>query len=205
MGIETAILGGATLIGGALKGYGAYKAGQQQAESTQAGIEAQERLTREGLGQLDPYRQAGATTLAGLTGMVNDPAQAMQNIAQSQQFQDQLGLASENAMRYASATGAGGGLQSSGTSNQLAMLAPQLQNQMYQQQLQNRMGLAGLGMGAAQQGAQQLGALGGSQLMGQQAMGQARAGQTQGMVDAGVGALSDIAGIGLNQFGGGTI
>lgn len=198
----TALALGAVALGAGANAYGSYKASQQQAEATQAGIESQERLSREGLAQLEPYRQAGETTLGGLSAMVNDPTQAMQNIAQSQQFQDQLGLASENAMRYRSATGAGGGLQSSGTSNQLAFLAPQLQNQMYQQQLQNRMGLAGLGMGAAQQGAQQLGALGGSQLMANQAIGQAQAAGTMGVTNAVVGGLSDVASLGL---GGGTI
>lgn len=192
MGIETAIIGGA--IVGAI---GSNSAAKKQSKATQAGIASNEALAREGMEQLAPYREAGATALGGISSMVNDPTQALQGIAQSQQFQDQLGLASRNAMRYASATGQGGGLQSSGTSNQLAMLAPQLQNQIYQQQLQNKFNLANLGLGAAQQTAAGLGSLGQAQLSAMQNMGAAQAQGAMGTTNAIQGGLTGLGSLSM--------
>ncbi|MFA5040004.1 MAG: hypothetical protein WC464_00020 [Bdellovibrionales bacterium] len=122
-----------------------------QAASAQSGIEEQRRQFDAIVKMMSPYLQAGESalgqqqTLLGLRG-ASDQQSAINQLQQSPFFQAQLQQGQNAMLQNASATG---GLRGGNTQAAMGMLAPQLLNQTYQQQLAQLGGLSQLGQSSA--------------------------------------------------------
>lgn len=174
----------------------AEQAAQTQAISAQAGVDEQRRQFDAIVRMMTPYIQAGTTALdqqQGLLGLQGSEQQqaAINQLQASPFFQAQLQQGQNAMLQNASATG---GLRGGNTQAAMALLAPQLLNQTYQQQLAQLSGLTHLGQASAglQAGAGQQSASSIADLLGQQgaalAGGQIARGAVPGIVAGQVGA-----------------
>jgi hypothetical protein len=213
--INGAILGGAVAapaIGAWIGGDAAKNASQEQVRAADQGMAAVEGQQAATDARFDPYGQAGLNALQmqeALSGALGPQAQqqAIQQYQNSPQFQSMLQAGNDNILANASATG---NLRGGNTQGALAQFAPQLLNQMLQQQYQNLGGLSSMGLQATGQqagyGAQSAGQI--ADLYGQR--GAARAGGILGVAGAQTNALNQYtnmvgtgAGLGLKAATGG--
>lgn len=122
-----------------------------QAASSQSAIDEQRRQFDAIVKMMSPYLQAGSSAigqqqnLLGLSGTSNQQS-AINQLQQSPFFQAQLQQGQNAMLQNASATG---GLRGGNVQAAMGMLAPQLLNQTYQQQLANLGGLSNLGQASA--------------------------------------------------------
>lgn len=149
------VAGGAGILGSYLgakeQGKAADRASAAQERSAQMGIEEQRRQF-DALQQLmSPFVNAGTGALGGqqaLLGLSGNQAQqdAINNIANSSEFQTYLDQGQNAIRQNASATG---GLRGGNTQAALAQFSPQLLNQMITQRYANLGGITALGQNAA--------------------------------------------------------
>jgi hypothetical protein len=224
------VVGGSSLLGGALQSRSARKASQQQAQSAQAGIDEQRRQFDLMQELLAPYVQPGQPALRGLQAlagiggtydpnmvgprapgsMTNEEAQqqAIAGIEQSPLFQSQVQQGEDAMLQNASATG---GLRGGNLQGALAQFRPAMLQQAIDQQYSRLAGLTELG----QQSAAGVGSAGiqtGQSIAGLlQQQGAALAGGTMGRTAPFVNLLNmpaQFAGMqmamGRNPFGGST-
>ena len=193
------IVGGTSIVGGAMQASAAKKAGRQQAQAAESGV-AETRAAREELRRLlEPYTAAGAPALQqqmAALGLAGPEAQAQYVSAQEESpiFQALARQGEEAILQRASATG---GLRGGNVQGALAQFRPQLLNQFLEQQYGRLGGLTTLGQqSAAGVGSGGMTAAGNiAELLGQ--AGQARAGAALGQAQAfgqGIGNLAMIAG-----------
>lgn len=203
------IVGGATLIGGALGSSSASKAAGDQNSAAQAQLAQQNAQFQQIQQLLSPYVSAGTGALGqqgdllGLNGTDKQGA-AYGAIQNSPGFQAMLKQGTNSILQNASATG---GLRGGNTENALAQFSPNLLAQTIQQQFQNLGGLTSVGQNAAA-GVGNAGMQTGNnitQILGQQ--GQINAGNALAQGRAGAGIINGIGQIGgafagYNGFGG---
>jgi len=137
----TAILGGA-----AIAGIGSMMGGKAAAAGARSSARSQRRMYRQTREDLAPYREAGLGGLAGIQSLLNDPSSILDDPA----YKFNLAQGQEAITGKAAA---GGTLQSGSTLKDLTTFGQGLATSTYQQQLQNQMGLANLGLQGASQGA----------------------------------------------------
>lgn len=145
------IVGGTSLVGGAMQSSAAKKAGRQQAQAAEAGV-AEARAAREELRRLlEPYTAAGAPALQqqmAALGLAGPEAQAQYVSAQEESpiFQALARQGEEAILQQASATG---GLRGGNVQGALAQFRPQLLNQFLEQQYSRLGGMTALGQQSA--------------------------------------------------------
>lgn len=145
------IVGGTSLVGGAMQSSAAKKAGRQQAQAAEAGV-AEARAAREELRRLlEPYTAAGAPALQqqmAALGLAGPEAQAQYVSAQEESpiFQALARQGEEAILQRASATG---GLRGGNVQGALAQFRPQLLNQFLEQQYSRLGGMTALGQQSA--------------------------------------------------------
>ena len=180
------IVGGTSLIGGAVQSSAAKKAGQAQSDAAMAGI-AEQRAAREEMRKLlEPYVAAGTPALQqqmaalGLTGPESQAAFVAEQ-EQSPIFQALAKQQEEAILQQASATG---GLRGGNVQGALAQFRPALLNQFLTQQYERLGGMTALGQrsaaGVGAAGQEAASAIG--DLLGQ--MGAAQAGAKLGSAQA---------------------
>ena len=180
------IVGGTSLIGGAVQSSAAKKAGQAQSDAAMAGI-AEQRAAREEMRKLlQPYVAAGTPALQqqmaalGLAGPESQAAFVAEQ-EQSPIFQALAKQQEEAILQQASATG---GLRGGNVQGALAQFRPALLNQFLTQQYERLGGMTALGQrsaaGVGAAGQEAAGAIG--DLLGQ--MGAAQAGAKLGSAQA---------------------
>ena len=180
------IVGGTSLIGGAMQSSAAKKAGSLQADASALGV-AETRAAREEMRKLlEPYTAAGAPALQqqmaalGLSGPEAQAAYVAQQ-EQSPTFQALARQGEEAMLQQASATG---GLRGGNIQGALAQFRPNLLNQFLEQQYSRLGGMTALGQqsaaGVGTAGMQSAGQI--SDLLGQ--AGAARAGAALGSAQA---------------------
>lgn len=206
MAISTAAaIVGSAVVGGALQAKAASKAAgaQTAAANTAAGVQERARLAFEE--RTEPFREVGLAGAEQLTSFLQDPTQQLAEINPVVDFLRNQGF--EQIQESAAAggrLGAGGTLQDLTQFNtQLAStVAPQLQNQRFNQ-LFNVAGLgANVAAGQGTAGLQTASNIGNLQTQ----AGQAQAGGIIGQSNALTGAIQNIAGTAgafPNLFGGG--
>lgn len=145
------IVGGTSLIGGAVQSSAAKKAGQAQSDAAMAGI-AEQRAAREEMRRLlEPYVAAGSPALKaqmaalGLMGPEEQAAFVRQQ-EQSPIFQSLAKQQEEAILQQASATG---GLRGGNVQGALAQFRPALLNQFLTQQYERLGGMTTLGQQSA--------------------------------------------------------
>lgn len=158
------IAGGTTLLGGAAQSRAAKKAGQAQAQASEAGIEEQRRqfdiaqnllrpyrdvsLTKFGLGGLTEFAKGGAEAyqqqlaLAGLLGPEAEAA-AIERVQTRPGFQAEMEAAEQALLQRAAATG---GLRGGNIQAALAEFRPQMLREAIEQEYGRFGGLAGAGL-----------------------------------------------------------
>jgi hypothetical protein len=209
-----AVMGGSSIISGGMNANAARKAGKQQAQSAQMGVDEQRRQFEALQAGLAPYAQAGVPALAGQQNLIglggaDAQAQAIQQLQDSPMFR-QLAQQGENAiLQNASATG---GLRGGNTQAALAQFRPNMLSALIDQQYGRLGGIASMGqnsvLNTGQAGMQTGQNIAG--LYGQQ--GAAQAGATLGKANAFGQALGGVAQAfggfmgngGFSQFGGKT-
>lgn len=145
------IVGGTSLIGGAVQSSAAKKAGQAQSEASMAGI-AEQRAAREEMRRLlEPYVAAGSPALKAqmaALGLMGPEEQAafVQQQEQSPIFQSLAKQQEESILQQASATG---GLRGGNVQGALAQFRPALLNQFLTQQYERLGGMTTLGQQSA--------------------------------------------------------
>lgn len=145
------IVGGTSIVGGAMQASAAKKAGRQQAQAAESGV-AETRAAREELRRLlEPYTAAGAPALQqqmAALGLAGPEAQAQYVSAQEESpiFQALARQGEEAILQRASATG---GLRGGNVQGALAEFRPQLLNQFLEQQYSRLGGLTTLGQQSA--------------------------------------------------------
>lgn len=131
----------------------ANNAAAAQSESNAQAVEEQRRQYDEMVQLLQPYTQAGNQSLnaqqnlLGLNG-VGAQQNAINNIANGAEYQTYLQQGTNNILQNASATG---GLRGGNTQNAIAQFAPNLLNNLVNQQYQNLGGMTTLGQNSAAQ------------------------------------------------------
>ena len=161
MSVES-ILGGASLIGGGLKAYGANKAGKTAAKGFAVGAEqagqAIDAGYQDAIKYLTPYAQMGEQMLPYLQGLLQQPNASYQDFFNSPEYAALSAQQESQVMRNAAATG---GLRGGNAQVALAQIAPQLamgwqqqQNALQQQRFGNAFDLTRLGAGFGQNAAQ---------------------------------------------------
>lgn len=150
-----AIVGGTSLISGAMSSRASSKASDRaaaaQTAADQRAIEEQRRQFDAVQKLLKPYADAGLSGLSGqqdLIGINGMSAQqaAIGNINNSAEMQTYLQQGENAILQNASATG---GLRGGNTQAALAQFRPQLLNQLINQRYQNLAGMTSLGQNAA--------------------------------------------------------
>ena len=208
------LMGGASIIGGGMNANAARKAGKQQAQSAQLGIDEQRRQFDAMQAGLAPYAKAGQPALEqqqALSGSLGPEAQqaAIQAIQNGPLYSGLARQGEDAILQNASATG---GLRGGNTQAALSQFRPNLMNSLIEQQYQRLGGLAGMGQNSAAMTGQ-AGMMTGQNvagLYGQQ--GAAQAGATLGRANAigqGLGGVAQAFGGfmgngGFSQFGGKT-
>lgn len=145
------IVGGTSLIGGAVQSSAAKKAGQAQSDAAMAGI-AEQRAAREEMRRLlEPYVAAGSPALKAqmaALGLMGPEEQAafVQQQEQSPIFQSLAKQQEESILQQASATG---GLRGGNVQGALAQFRPALLNQFLTQQYERLGGMTTLGQQSA--------------------------------------------------------
>lgn len=145
------IVGGTSIVGGAMQASAAKKAGRQQAQAAESGV-AETRAAREELRRLlEPYTAAGAPALQqqmAALGLAGPEAQAQYVSAQEESpiFQALARQGEEAILQRASATG---GLRGGNVQGALAQFRPQLLNQFLEQQYSRLGGMTALGQQSA--------------------------------------------------------
>jgi len=203
MGIGAAILGAAGI--GAVTGIiGAKEAAGAQEAAAQAGISEQERARLSFEERTEPFREAGLVGAEQLTSFLQDPTQQLEQINPIVSFLRDQGF--EQIQESAAARGrlgAGGTLQDLTKFNLdlSATVAPQLQNQRFNQLFNLSTLGANVAGGQGTAGLQTASNIG--NLLG--SSGQATAGGIQGTTGAILGGLQNVAGAAgafPNLFGG---
>lgn len=145
------VVGGSTLVGGALQSRAAGKAAGQQAQAAEAGIEEQRRQFDAMQQLLRPYVEAGQPALQaqqallGLRG-AEEQAAAVSGLEQSPLFQALARQGEEAMLQQASATG---GLRGGNIQAALAQFRPQMLQQAIEEQYGRLGGLTALGQRSA--------------------------------------------------------
>lgn len=180
------IVGGTSLIGGAMQSSAAKSAGAAQERAAMMGVEEQRAAREEMRRLLEPYVAAGAPALQaqmaslGLRGP-EEQAAFVQQQEQSPIFQALARQQEEAILQNASATG---GLRGGNVQGALAQFRPALLNQFLTQQYERLGGMTALGQrsaaGVGAAGQETAGAIG--NLLGE--MGAAQAGAKLGSAQA---------------------
>lgn len=196
--IAAAVIGGTSLLSGILGSSAASKAAQLQYQAQMAAVEEQRAAREQMTQQLSPYVSTGTgalTAQANLMGLNGDTAQqsAIDAIQGGSTFQALMQQGSNAITQNASATG---GLRGGNTQAALAQFAPNLLNNLIQQQYTNLSGLSTLGQNSAAQtgaaGMTAAGNIGNLLTSGATSAGNAylaSAGQWQGALQSGLTAL----------------
>jgi hypothetical protein len=180
------IVGGTSLIGGAVQSSAAKKAGQAQVAAADLGVAEQREAREEMRRLLEPYTQIGVPALQAQMAAVGlgGPEAQQAYVAQQEQspiFQALARQGEEAMLQQASATG---GLRGGNIQGALAQFRPALLNQFLEQQYGRLGGLTALGQqsaaGVGSSGMQSAGAI--ADLLGQ--AGAARAGSALGQGQA---------------------
>lgn len=145
------VVGGTSILGGAMQAKAAKKAGQAQVEAADLGA-AEQRAAREEMRRLlEPYVAAGTPALQAqmaAVGLAGPEAQA-EYVAQQEQnplFQALARQQEQAILQQASATG---GLRGGNVQGALAQYRPALLNQFLEQQYARLGGLSALGQQSA--------------------------------------------------------
>jgi hypothetical protein len=180
------IVGGTSLIGGAMQSSAAKSAGAAQERAAMMGVEEQRAAREEMRRLLEPYVAAGTPALQqqmaalGLTGLESQ-AEFVQQQERSPIFQALARQGEESILQQASATG---GLRGGNVQGALAQFRPALLNQFLTQQYERLGGMTALGQrsaaGVGAAGQESAGAIG--NLLGE--MGAAQAGAKLGSAQA---------------------
>lgn len=196
MGTALAI-GGAAVIGGAISGRGAKKAGEAQAEAAEAGAALTREQFEDVKARLDPFIDPGAPALqqqAAFSGALGPEAQA----TAFQQFQESPGtqfLREQGLRGIESEAAVTGGLGGGERLRELTRFSQGLALQNLGNQFNQLGAVTGTGLGAAQA----LGGVSGTAAAGQsqalQAAGTARGTGIAGRADAFSGAIGTIGGL----------
>jgi len=198
---------GATLVSSAVGSNQAEIASRGQQQAATDSMDMQERMFNQQLDLLDPYRQAGLQGLESLGGVAGRPLDRNAELAQyyqSPEFAQMSGVARNQQLASAEATG---GLGSTSTGNALASIAPQLgqsylaQRSAQQQDTYNQLtGLANIGLSGAGAQASYAGNYGSNtaNTLNQSAAQQAQARVANGNMWGN--AIGSIAGAGFNYF-----
>lgn len=156
------IAGGTSLLGGAAQSRAAKKAGQAQAQASEAGIEEQRRQFDIAQEMLRPYREAGISAISGmqpfqtggaqayqqqlaLAGLLGPEAEAaaIERIQTRPGFQAEMEAAEQALLQRAAATG---GLRGGNIQAALAEFRPQMLREAIEQEYGRFGGLAGAGL-----------------------------------------------------------
>jgi hypothetical protein len=180
------IVGGTSLVGGAMQSSAAKKAGRLQADASALGV-AETRAAREEMRKLlEPYTAAGTPALQqqmAALGLSGPEAQAA-FVSQQEQSPIFQALARQGEEAMAQNAAATGGLRGGNFQGALAQFRPQLLNQFLEQQYSRLGGMTQLGQqsaaGVGSAGMQSAGQI--SDLLGQ--AGAARAGAALGSAQA---------------------
>lgn len=145
------VVGGSSLLSGAVQSRAAGKAAGQQADAAQAGIEEQRRQFDEMRKLLEPYVQAGQPALQGMQAMLGlqgaeAQQQAIAGVEQSPLLQAMTRQGEEAMLQNASATG---GLRGGNLQGALAQFRPQMLQDALDRQYQRLGGLTALGQQSA--------------------------------------------------------
>lgn len=163
--LAAGILGGASILSGAMQSRAAKKAGQTQAQAAEAGIEEQRRQFEAAQGMLRPYREAGLgkfglggltqfaqggadayqqqLALAGLLGPEAEAA-AIQRVQMRPGFMEEVRAGEEALLQQAAATG---GLRGGNIQRALGEFRPQMLRQAIEQEYGRLGGLSSAGLG----------------------------------------------------------
>jgi len=160
--ITASIIGGASILGGAVQSRAAQKAGKAQAQASEAGIEEQRRQFDIAQEMLRPYREAGLSAIGGmqpfqtggaqayqqqlaLAGLLGPEAEAaaIERVQMRPGFQAEIDAAEEALLQRASATG---GLRGGNIQAALAEFRPQMLREAIEQEYGRFGGLAGAGL-----------------------------------------------------------
>lgn len=209
-GLGTKALTGQSLSGLASDAFGAVtgrdaadaaiRAAEIQAEAVEKGIGEVRAGREQAFGMLSPFQEAGTAQLPGITSLVSDPQAQLSFIQDNPFFQS---LSSQATRELAAKQAAGGKLGTGGTAASLQERLLGLGTGLVNQNIQQRMGLANLGMGAAGQAAQTavgtsgsiadlIGSAGAAQAAGQIGAAQAKQQGLQNILGIGALALSDV-------------
>jgi hypothetical protein len=145
------VVGGSSLLSGAVQSRAAGKAAGQQADAAQAGIEEQRRQFEEMQKLLAPYVQAGQPALQAQQAMLGlggaeAQQQAIAGVEQSPLLQALMRQGEEAMLQQASATG---GLRGGNMQAALAQFRPQMLQEALDQQYARLGGLTALGQQSA--------------------------------------------------------
>jgi len=145
------IVGGTSLVGGAMQSSAAKKAGRLQADASALGV-AETRAAREEMRKLlEPYTAAGTPALQqqmAALGLSGPEAQAA-FVSQQEQSPIFQALARQGEEAMAQNAAATGGLRGGNLQGALAQFRPQLLNQFLEQQYNRLGGMTSLGQQSA--------------------------------------------------------
>jgi hypothetical protein len=145
------ITGGASLLSGLFKGSSEKSAADQQAEAAQKGIDEQKSAFDQVQSLLNPYVQAGTTSLSaqmdliGLNG-TEAQAKAVESLNNSPEMTALVKSGETGILQNASATG---GLRGGNTEAALAQFRPQMLSSLINQRYSQLGGLTALGAQSA--------------------------------------------------------
>lgn len=161
--LAAGILGGASILSGAMQSRAAKKAGQAQAQSAEAGIEEQRRQFDVAMEMLKPYREAGLSAMEGLqpfigggqqayqeqlalAGLLGPEAEAaaIQRVQSRPGFMEEIRAGEEALLQQAAATG---GLRGGNIQRALAEYRPEMLRRSIEQEYGRFGGLSSAGLG----------------------------------------------------------
>jgi len=150
MGLFDPIVEGAESFVGGLTGkpqaQAATEAAQIQLEGTKLGIEQIKAGQEQAFGALAPFQEAGAGQLAGLSSLISDP-QAQLSFIQDNPFFESMAQGAQS--RLFANQAARGKVGTGGTAAALQNELLSIGNQLIGQNINQRMGLVNVGLGAA--------------------------------------------------------
>lgn len=197
MGVETAVMGGASILGGVLGGKGAKKAAKAEVKLGREALALQKQMYDQTRADLAPWRDAGGQAIGQGLAML----QPGYDYTTSPGYDFRFG---EGQRAVESSAASKGMLMSGGTLKDLVRFGDGVASADYNDQFNRVMAVAGGGQQAATSGAQaaQNYANAGSGIM--QGIGQAKASGYAGQTQALQGTLGNLAGLfgGMGGFGG---
>lgn len=188
------IIGGTSLVSGAIQSKAAKSAAGAQVAATETGIEEQRRQFDVATELLRPYVESGLPALQGLQdlaglGAEGAQAAAIRAIEQGPEFQALTRQGEEAILQQAAATG---GLRGGNVQGALAQFRPQVLSQLINQQYSRLGGISAIGQASAAGQAAQATQFGQNIAQGYADIGAAQAGGRLGQANAWGNVLGDV-------------